>query len=84
MGSVLYRYEEEEEEEEEVSWVTVVPRVITGQQEEPGLDRTGGISEFRDSYNAEQEKLQQEIASARSDLSSVRIDQDHEAQISNV
>ncbi|MBA0702778.1 hypothetical protein Goari_022197 [Gossypium aridum] len=40
--------------------------------------------EFRDSYNAEQEKLQQQIASARSSLSSVQIDQDLKVKISKV
>nr|KJB69597.1 hypothetical protein B456_011G032900 [Gossypium raimondii] len=40
--------------------------------------------EFRDSYKAEQEKLQQQIASARSSLSSVQIDQDLKVKISKV
>nr|KJB68387.1 hypothetical protein B456_010G242400 [Gossypium raimondii] len=40
--------------------------------------------EFRDSYKAEQEKLQQQIASARSSLSSVQIDQDLKVKISRV
>ncbi|PPS01307.1 hypothetical protein GOBAR_AA19365 [Gossypium barbadense] len=40
--------------------------------------------EFRDSYKAEQEKLQQQIASARSSLSSVQIDRDLEVKISRV
>ncbi|MBA0723877.1 hypothetical protein Golax_004421 [Gossypium laxum] len=40
--------------------------------------------EFRDSYKAEQEKLQQQIASARSSLSSVQIDRDLKVKISRV
>ncbi|KAJ9690615.1 hypothetical protein PVL29_012993 [Vitis rotundifolia] len=40
--------------------------------------------EFRDSYKAEQEKLQQQISSARSDLSSVQIDHDLRVKISKV
>ncbi|TYH68454.1 hypothetical protein ES332_D06G260900v1 [Gossypium tomentosum] len=40
--------------------------------------------EFRDSYKAEQEKLQQQIASARSSLSLVQIDQDLKFKISQV
>ncbi|PPD95688.1 hypothetical protein GOBAR_DD07297 [Gossypium barbadense] len=42
------------------------------------------LKEFRDSYKAEQEKLQQQIASARSSLSSVQIDQDLKVKISQV
>ncbi|KAK7841055.1 magnesium-chelatase subunit ChlI, chloroplastic [Quercus suber] len=40
--------------------------------------------EFRDSYKAEQEKLQQQIGSARSSLSSVQIDRDLQVKISKV
>nr|KYP37113.1 hypothetical protein KK1_041727 [Cajanus cajan] len=40
--------------------------------------------EFRDSYKAEQEKLQTQISSARSVLSSVQIDQDLKVKISKV
>ncbi|QHO58997.1 Magnesium-chelatase subunit ChlI [Arachis hypogaea] len=40
--------------------------------------------EFRDSYKAEQDKLQQQIASARSALPSVQIDQDLKVKISKV
>ncbi|XP_043700668.1 magnesium-chelatase subunit ChlI, chloroplastic-like [Telopea speciosissima] len=40
--------------------------------------------EFRDSYRAEQEKLQQQISSARSSLSSVQIDRDLKVKISKV
>uniref|UniRef100_A0A2P2J8Q3 Mg-protoporphyrin IX chelatase n=1 Tax=Rhizophora mucronata TaxID=61149 RepID=A0A2P2J8Q3_RHIMU len=40
--------------------------------------------EFRDSYQAEQEKLQQQIASARTSLSSVQIDHDLKVKISKV
>ncbi|XP_052202460.1 magnesium-chelatase subunit ChlI, chloroplastic-like [Diospyros lotus] len=40
--------------------------------------------EFRDSYKAEQEKLQQQIASARKTLSSVQIDHDLRVKISKV
>ncbi|CAL0331361.1 unnamed protein product [Lupinus luteus] len=40
--------------------------------------------EFRDSYNVEQEKLQLQISSARSFLSSVQIDRDLKVKISKV
>ncbi|KAF2305209.1 hypothetical protein GH714_003082 [Hevea brasiliensis] len=40
--------------------------------------------EFRDSYKAEQEKLQQQIASARTSLSCVQIDHDLKVKISKV
>ncbi|KAL4330613.1 hypothetical protein AHAS_Ahas13G0417600 [Arachis hypogaea] len=40
--------------------------------------------EFRDSYKAEQDKLQQQIASARSALPSVQIDHDLKVKISKV
>ncbi|KAK6917657.1 Magnesium chelatase ChlI-like, catalytic domain [Dillenia turbinata] len=40
--------------------------------------------EFRNSYKAEQEKLQQQISSARSNLSSVQIDHDQRVKISKV
>ncbi|MQL76292.1 hypothetical protein Taro_008691 [Colocasia esculenta] len=40
--------------------------------------------EFRESYRAEQEKLQQQIASARSSLGSVQIDHDLRVKISKV
>ncbi|KAJ4823405.1 hypothetical protein Tsubulata_032426 [Turnera subulata] len=40
--------------------------------------------EFRDSYKAEQEKLQQQISSARSSLSSVQIDHGLKVKISKV
>ncbi|KAK9268032.1 hypothetical protein L1049_010471 [Liquidambar formosana] len=40
--------------------------------------------EFRDSYKAEQEKLQQQIGSARSSLGSVEIDHDLRVKISKV
>lgn len=40
--------------------------------------------EFRDSYRAEQEKLQSQISSARSNLSSVQIDHDLRVKISKV
>ncbi|KAG6641349.1 hypothetical protein CIPAW_09G067200 [Carya illinoinensis] len=40
--------------------------------------------EFRHSYKAEQEKLQQQISSARSSLSSVQIDHDLKVKISKV
>ncbi|KAI8567902.1 hypothetical protein RHMOL_Rhmol02G0157400 [Rhododendron molle] len=41
-------------------------------------------NEFRESYNAEQEKLQQQIASARSSLPSVNIDHELRVKISKV
>ncbi|GKV36814.1 hypothetical protein SLEP1_g44905 [Rubroshorea leprosula] len=44
----------------------------------------GNPKEFRDSYKAEQEKLQNQIASARSSLSSVQIDYDLKVKISKV
>ncbi|KAF5742327.1 magnesium-chelatase subunit ChlI chloroplastic [Tripterygium wilfordii] len=40
--------------------------------------------EFRDSYKAEQDKLQSQIASARSSLSSIQIDRDLKVKISKV
>ncbi|KAJ4976516.1 hypothetical protein NE237_001622 [Protea cynaroides] len=40
--------------------------------------------EFRETYKAEQEKLQQQISSARSSLSSVQIDRDLKVKISKV
>ncbi|KAJ6367825.1 hypothetical protein OIU78_000401 [Salix suchowensis] len=49
------------------------------------LDRFGmHAQEFRKSYMAEQEKLQQQISSARSFLSSVQIDHDLKVKISKV